>query len=153
MLLQRSQWLVIEVNGPRAWCCPGCNDRLKGRSFDNYSAERRLRLTEHRRNDQLTRESPSRYPRWSAVRDHASLLARASSCCGLRWFKSSGSLLGSLNSRPFGTLDNILPASKADFHYGDAALQAEVTDLQAENVKDEALLNNVILQVNKLTPV
>lgn len=47
---------VMFAAGPRAWCCPGCNDRLKGRSFDNYSAERRLRLTEHRRNDQLTRE-------------------------------------------------------------------------------------------------
>ena len=69
-------------------------------------------------------------------------------------------LLKDVDSETLGRIENFLPASKAEVRLGDAKLQAkdakleaEVTDLKAENAETQALLNHVIEQVNKLTPV
>ena len=51
------------------------------------------------------------------------------------------------------TLVNGLPASKAELHLEVGKLQAENAKLEAQHVEEKALINSIILQVNKLTPV
>ena len=51
------------------------------------------------------------------------------------------------------TLVNGLPASKAELHLEIGKLQAENAKLEAQHVEEQALINSIILQVNKLTPV
>lgn len=75
-------------------------------------------------------------------------------------FNEAARLLGGIKNETVGSLENVLPASKAQVRIENAKLQAEVVNLQAENAnlqaevtEDRALLNTVISQVNKLTPV
>ena len=46
-----------------------------------------------------------------------------------------------------------LPASKAELYLEVGKLQNKNAKLEAENAEDQALINSIILQVNKLTPV
>ena len=76
-------------------------------------------------------------------------------------------LLGGINNGTVGRLASVLPASKAEVRSKDADLQAELANLRAKNVnleaevavlnadhaQQQALIENVILQVNKIAPV
>ena len=72
-----------------------------------------------------------------------------------------------IRNETLGGLATVLPASKAEVRAKNAGLQAELANLQANNTQlkaevatlqagnaaEETLLNNLVLQVNKLTPV
>ena len=74
----------------------------------------------------------------------------------------AGTISGTLSG-----FEGILPASKAEVRAKDATLESEVANLQAknaglhtevatltaDNTAEEAVINTVIAQVNKLTPV
>ena len=69
-------------------------------------------------------------------------------------------VLGRFTNETLGGLEGTLPASKAELRKKNAILQTEVDDLDtkvavldAKNTEEEAVINNLIKQVNQLTPV
>ncbi|CAL5225834.1 g8615 [Coccomyxa viridis] len=68
-------------------------------------------------------------------------------------------VLGRFTNETLGGLEGTLPASKAELRKKNAILQTEVDDLDtkvavldAKNTEEEAVINNLIKQVNQLTP-
>ena len=65
----------------------------------------------------------------------------------------AGRSLCGIQNVTLSSLESVLPASKAELRTKTTNLQTEITDVQAKNAEDRVLINNLVIQVNKLTPV
>ena len=62
-------------------------------------------------------------------------------------------VVGGVTNQTLGSLEAGLPASKAELHHEVGKLQIKNAQLEVQHAEEQALINTIILQVNKLTPV
>ena len=68
-------------------------------------------------------------------------------------FGQAAEVVGNVTNQTLGRLETGLPASKAELKREFDKLQNDNAKLEAEHAEDQALINSIVIQVNKLTPV